>query len=91
VLTALGFLPAVAALIIGGYKTRLQTSNKEDSMNGSTSVLHAIPTPPPFLPLLPYALLTCSISFFLFSFQLHEKTIRVSLLPLTPLVGCCNY
>ena len=35
------------------------------------------------LPLLPYALLTCSISFFLFSFQVHEKPTLVPLLPLT--------
>jgi len=91
-LTALGFLPIVAVLIFGCHKTRLQTGNKGVSVNRSTSQVHAVlPTPTPFLPLLPYALLSCSISFFLFSFQLHEKTIRVSLLPLAPLVGCCNY
>ena len=87
-LTAFGFLPAVAALIFGGCKTRLQTNDKDGSMNGSVSKLPAIPpTPAPFLPLLPYALLTCSISFFLFSFQVHEKTILIPLLPLTLLLS----
>ncbi|CCF55943.1 hypothetical protein KAFR_0A05070 [Kazachstania africana CBS 2517] len=33
--------------------------------------------------LLPYALAACSMSFFLFSFQVHEKTILVPLLPIT--------
>jgi len=87
-LTALGFLPAVAALIFGGRKTRLQTGNKNVSVDESTSQVHAVlPTPTPFLPLLPYALLTCSISFFLFSFQVQERTILVPLLPLTLLLS----
>ncbi|KIP08071.1 glycosyltransferase family 57 protein [Phlebiopsis gigantea 11061_1 CR5-6] len=43
--------------------------------------------PAPVLPLLPYALLTSSMSFFLFSFQVHEKTILVPLLPLTLLLS----
>lgn len=33
--------------------------------------------------LLPYALAACSMSFYLFSFQVHEKTILVPLLPVT--------
>lgn len=33
--------------------------------------------------LLPYALTCCSMSFYLFSFQVHEKTILVPLLPIT--------
>lgn len=33
--------------------------------------------------LLPYALAACSMSFFLFSFQVHEKTILLPLLPIT--------
>jgi len=43
--------------------------------------------PTPFLPLLPYALLTSSMSFFLFSFQVHEKTILLPLMPITLLVS----
>ncbi|SCU81831.1 LAMI_0B07866g1_1 [Lachancea mirantina] len=33
--------------------------------------------------MLPYALASCSMSFFLFSFQVHEKSILVPLLPIT--------
>lgn len=33
--------------------------------------------------MLPYALAACSMSFFLFGFQVHEKTILVPLLPIT--------
>ena len=87
-LTAIGFLPAVAVLIFGGHKTRLQSGNKNVSVNRSTSQVHAVlPTSTPCLPLLPYALLTCSISFFLFLFQVHDKTILVPLLPLTLLLS----
>ncbi|KAG1853658.1 ALG6, ALG8 glycosyltransferase family-domain-containing protein [Suillus subluteus] len=85
-LTALGFLPAVAALVFGGYKTQLQTDIKNDSANESPAMVHASP-PTPILPLLLYALLTCSILFFLFLFQVHEKTILVPLLPLTLLLS----
>ena len=41
----------------------------------------------PTTPLLPYALLTTSLSFFLFSFQVHEKTILLPLLPLSLLLS----
>ena len=43
-------------------------------------------TPCPTLALLPYALLTSSLSFFLFSFQVHEKSILLPLLPATLLL-----
>ncbi|KAL1710999.1 glycosyltransferase family 57 protein [Schizophyllum commune] len=49
--------------------------------------LPAVITEQPLLPLLPYALLTSSLSFFLFSFQVHEKTILVPLLPITMLMS----
>lgn len=39
--------------------------------------------PGPLFPLLLFSMLASSISFFLFSFQVHEKTILVPLLPLT--------
>ncbi|TFK52429.1 glucosyltransferase, partial [Heliocybe sulcata] len=78
-LTALGFLPGVATLIIGGIKTQLQPEDRkgEDAKNAPT----------PILKLLPYALLTSSMSFFLFSFQVHEKTILLPLLPVTLLLS----
>ncbi|KAI0354906.1 glucosyltransferase [Trametes cingulata] len=80
-LTALGFLPAVVTLLVSAY--RLQVRNvPHDTKEKATST-----QPTPLLPLLPYALLTSSLSFFLFSFQVHEKTILVPLLPMTLLLS----
>ena len=45
---------------------------------------------PAFLQLLPYGLLTSSMSFFLFSFQVHEKTILLPLMPMTLLLTNAN-
>ncbi|KAJ3555109.1 hypothetical protein NM688_g2762 [Phlebia brevispora] len=80
VLTALGFFPSVTGLLYHGYQVGAseKLSKKETSSNAP---------PVPILPLLPYALLASSMSFFLFSFQVHEKTILVPLLPLTLLVS----
>ncbi|KAJ8503329.1 hypothetical protein ONZ45_g10961 [Pleurotus djamor] len=72
VLTLLGFLPAVFVLIRTAIRSRSQ-----DAVQSKHT---------PMLPLLPYALLTSSMSFFLFSFQVHEKTILLPLMPLTLLL-----
>ncbi|PCH40063.1 glycosyltransferase family 57 protein [Wolfiporia cocos MD-104 SS10] len=74
-LTALGFLPGAAGLIYGGWRMRIVGVAEESQK------------PAPTLALLPYALLTSSMSFFLFSFQVHEKTILLPLLPLTLLLS----
>ncbi|KAI0768999.1 ALG6, ALG8 glycosyltransferase family-domain-containing protein [Trametes elegans] len=78
-LTALGFLPAVLTLLLSAYKLHAQSAVHADKTKPSS--------PTPLLPLLPYALLTSSLSFFLFSFQVHEKTILVPLLPMTLLLS----
>lgn len=75
-LTVLGFSPAVVGLLWGCYKTRSSPSADQRSQPMT-----------PTLPLLPYALLTTSMSFFLFSFQVHEKSILLPLLPLTLLLS----
>ena len=41
--------------------------------------------------LLPYVLIACSMSFFLFSFQVHEKTILIPLLPITLLYSSTDW
>lgn len=76
-LTALGFLPAVAGLLRSAI-THIGLRDEKDSQSKHHT---------PFLPLLPYALLTSSMSFFLFSFQVHEKTILLPLLPVTLLLS----
>ena len=79
-LTALGFLPAVVGLLRAGI---------QHSQNLDKRVEVAVrKEQTPFLPLLTYALLSSSMSFFLFSFQVHEKTILLPLLPITLLLSC---
>ncbi|KZT73712.1 glycosyltransferase family 57 protein [Daedalea quercina L-15889] len=91
-LTALGFLPGAAGLIYSGWRVRLQprtVANGDDrkTKTGCNVGKAEAGEPAPTLPLLPYALLTSSMSFFLFSFQVHEKTILLPLLPLTLLLS----
>ena len=76
--TALGFLPAVVGLFRAGI---------QHSQNLNKQAVTANKEQTPFLRLLPYALLTSSMSFFLFSFQVHEKTILLPLLPITLLLS----
>lgn len=79
-LTAVGFLPVVVTMLHTGYRLGL-SANVNEAAGESTS------GPAPVLSLLPYALLTSSMSFFLFSFQVHEKTILIPLLPLSLLLS----
>lgn len=85
-LTAAGFIPGVVGMLRAGWvmKRKVQSNNEKDA-TGNTET-----DPTPFLPLLPYALLTSSMSFFLFSFQVHEKTILLPLMPMTLLVSGAN-
>jgi len=89
--TAVGFLPAVAGLIRAGVTMSAGDSSaavkKNDDAPSTAPQRAEQKEPTPFLPLLPYALLTSSMSFFLFSFQVHEKTILLPLLPLTLLLS----
>ena len=78
-LTALGFLPAVVGLLRAGIQ-HSQNLNKQAEVAVKKEQT-------PFLPLLTYALLSSSMSFFLFSFQVHEKTILLPLLPITLLLS----
>ena len=85
-LTALGFLPNVLGMLFHGCKlSARELPPKVKTDDRAHDHDHAPPVP--ILPLLPYALLASSMSFFLFSFQVHEKTILVPLLPLTLLMS----
>ncbi|KDR82818.1 hypothetical protein GALMADRAFT_851446 [Galerina marginata CBS 339.88] len=100
-LTAVGFVPAVVGLVragvgmsVGGW---VKGGGEKKVEGDSDPASSAPPTPSavegkekeptPFLPLLPYALLTSSMSFFLFSFQVHEKSILLPLMPITLLLS----
>lgn len=94
-LTAVGFAPAVVGLVRAGWVLRvrqpLSDHRKKDLGDaGSNDTQVAEDTPPPFISLLTYALLSSSMSFFLFSFQVHEKTILLPLLPLTLLMSAAQ-
>lgn len=84
-LTALGFLPSVVGLIYSAYKNQVSSPTSKPQESPSSNNSHGSATT--LLPLLPLALLTSSMSFFLFSFQVHEKSILVPLLPLTLLLS----
>lgn len=87
-LTAVGFLPSVMSMLSAGWRVRLSPRGDNASVEGKGEGQRKDEeTQAPFLPLLPYALLTSSFSFFLFSFQVHEKTILVPLLPMTLLLS----
>lgn len=79
-LTALGFLPAVVGLLRAGIQ-------HSQNLNKQAAEVTVKKEQTPFLPLLTYALLSSSMSFFLFSFQVHEKTILLPLLPITLLLS----
>ncbi|KAJ4482066.1 glucosyltransferase [Lentinula aciculospora] len=85
-LTFIGFLPTVIVTGKAAWDLKVWDkfpvvkaveSNGNSEAEESSASLHT-----PILPLLPYALLNSSMSFFLFSFQVHEKTILLPIMPL---------
>ncbi|KAI0057837.1 hypothetical protein BV25DRAFT_1892293 [Artomyces pyxidatus] len=73
--TVIGFLGAAIAPIRAWLRLRGEAGALEGGV------------PPVIQPVLLHALLNSSISFFLFSFQVHEKTILLPLMPLTLLLS----
>ena len=92
--TAIGFLPSVIGLLRAGVIMSPPSAENRNFDSEETKLtpqkLNVSCDTTPFLPLLPYALLTSSMSFFLFSFQVHEKTILLPLLPMTLLLSGAN-
>jgi len=72
--------PSTTSGVSNTAETASSTGAEGD--NGQGDEASAI-EPGPVFSLLLFSMLTSSISFFLFSFQVHEKTILVPLLPLT--------
>ena len=58
-----------------------------DTSEGKEQEIDRSRLPAPTFGLLGHALFQCSLSFFLFSFQVHEKSILVPLLPITILMA----
>lgn len=96
-LTALGFAPAVAAAIASwmrlGTPSQSQpqisavVTDEDKEKDAKAKMDTAVAVPATLQPVLLHALLTSAMSFFLFSFQVHEKTILVPLMPLTLLMS----
>lgn len=90
-LTAVGFAPGPIGLVRSGYNFQKPVSDEKPRSSsthkkqGSRDIQNEgdSSSSVPFISLLPYALLTSSMSFFLFSFQVHEKSILLPLLPIT--------
>jgi alpha-1,3-glucosyltransferase len=86
ILTASAFLPSVSVTLYTAWKNRASPTSpsKDDksSQSDSSAAPETLSNPQLLMPLLPYTLFSASLSFFLFSFQVHEKTILVPLFPL---------
>ncbi|ELU38167.1 glucosyltransferase [Rhizoctonia solani AG-1 IA] len=91
--TLLGILPGAGMVFgwgfISGAKSPTNSSNGElapinESTDQSTKLARRRG---PTLSLLPFALFSCAMSFFMFSVQVHEKSILLPLMPITLLLA----
>ncbi|CEL62625.1 alpha-1,3-glucosyltransferase [Rhizoctonia solani AG-1 IB] len=91
--TLLGILPGAWMVFgwgfVGGAGSSTNDTNGElapinESTDESTKLARRRG---PTLPLLPFALFSCAMSFFMFSVQVHEKSILLPLLPITLLLA----
>jgi hypothetical protein len=80
VVTVIAILPGVVSLVWTSYVLGARGGS---SIGGPRGV-------PPTIKLLPHALFVSSMAFFLFSFQVHEKSILLPLWPLTLLLADNN-
>ena len=83
--TASGISAEKEVLTVGETTPHTEQESRVARAEGDNGQENEVPTtePGPLFPLLLLSMFTSSISFFLFSFQVHEKTILVPLLPLT--------
>ncbi|ORY54757.1 ALG6, ALG8 glycosyltransferase family-domain-containing protein [Leucosporidium creatinivorum] len=82
--TLLVVLPSMIGLIWVSWATGEKARKSEGAQATEPSVERkSVPT----IILLPHALFLSSMGFFLFSFQVHEKSILLPLMPLTLLIG----
>ena len=79
--TLVALLPTVIILL--QTSVSLGPSISQPAADGDRHQPNIAPPPSPSVNLLPVALFTSSLSFFLFSFQVHEKSILLPLMPLT--------
>ncbi|KAK4049334.1 Glucosyltransferase-like protein [Microbotryomycetes sp. JL221] len=85
--TLAAVLPSVVGVLWISYKSGLKNDVTSSTTSSSTEDQRDVPDVPPTIVLLPHALFLSSMAFFLFSFQVHEKSILLPLMPLTLLMG----
>jgi alpha-1,3-glucosyltransferase len=85
--TLVALLPTIWILLYSSYTLRLDPTSVRDAAGRKIPREMNPSTLPPTINLLPMALFTSSLSFFLFSFQVHEKSILLPLMPLTVMMA----
>lgn len=84
--TGLAVLPGVLGMLWVSWEAGKRKRDAE-GMEVKTKAEETEKESMPTLILLPHALFVSSMAFFLFSFQVHEKSILLPLMPLTMLMG----
>ena len=85
-------MPIVAGMVWVSWQLRTAAEQESAIVDASkqtsspTSSSNRLGIPAPSIKLLPHALFASSMAFFLFSFQVHEKSILLPLMPLTLLL-----
>lgn len=78
---------AASSPVAGSTTTTYNERSAQAESSGLNDDDNKAREPPPTAVLLPHALFTSAMAFFLFAFQVHEKGILVPLMPLTVLMG----
>ncbi|POV99358.1 hypothetical protein PSHT_13580 [Puccinia striiformis] len=81
-LTLVSIIPGILLIIIGSWKLNPSSSSSKTVKLQSTPLPPRRNEIPKTIELLPLALYNSSIGFYLFSFQVHEKSILLPVLPL---------
>lgn len=84
----MALLPTIIILLYSSFNLRVLSVTPREASGKPKSATHSLihtsgADPAPTATLLPVALFTSSMSFFLLSFQVHEKSILLPLMPLT--------
>jgi alpha-1,3-glucosyltransferase len=82
--TLVAILPGVIGILWVSWEAGSRRRGTAPTLETDQEAAREIP---PTLILLPHALFISSMAFFLFSFQVHEKSILLPLMPLTILMG----
>ncbi|KAI8452126.1 ALG6, ALG8 glycosyltransferase family-domain-containing protein [Phakopsora pachyrhizi] len=90
IVTSLGVLPSTLIMIWLGYRLGKDRDNKKNIKNLKNDVLKSNARVPRSIELLPFSLFNSALSFYLFSFQVHEKSILLAILPLLMIISKAN-